>query len=73
MRSEDVEVTSGCPQSSVFGPLLFLLYTRDLSLILETIFVSYADDSMLLGKFPKPIIRELSASSLNCDLASIGD
>ena len=42
------------PQSSVLGPLLFLLYTAELTDIAENTFVTYADDSTLMAVDPSP-------------------
>ena len=46
-RSKLVNVVSEVPQSSVLGPLLFLLYTSELFSILENKLIGYADDSTL--------------------------
>ena len=43
-RSKLVDVVSEVPQGSVFGPLLFLLYTSELFSILENKLIGYADD-----------------------------
>ena len=44
-RSTLVNVVSGVPQGSVFGPLLFLLHTSEFFSILENKLIDYADDS----------------------------
>ena len=51
-RSKLVNVVSGVPQSSVLGPLLFLLYTSELFSILENMLIGYADDSTLMAVVP---------------------
>ena len=55
-------------QGSVFGPLLFLLYTSELFSILENKLIGYADDSTLIAVVPSPGLRVRVAESLSRDL-----
>jgi hypothetical protein len=45
--SEEVRVTSGVPQWSVLGPLLFLAYINDISRNIESTIRLFADDCNL--------------------------
>ena len=71
--SSSIDVVSGVPQSSVLGPLLFLLYIADLPGLLQNVLVGYVDDSTLLCTIPHPRDRSSVSASLNDDLAVISD
>ena len=51
-RSKLVNVVSGVPHGSVWGPQLFLLYTAELFSIVENELYSYAEDSNLVAVVP---------------------
>ena len=56
-RSKLVNVVSGVSQSSVLGLLFFLLYTSEISSILENKLIGYADYSTLITAVPSPGVR----------------
>ena len=72
-RSKLVNVVTGMPQGSVFGPLLFLLYISDLFSILENKLIGYADDSTLMAVVPSPSVRVAVAESLIRDLGKVSE
>jgi hypothetical protein len=45
--SEEVRVTSGVPQGSVLGPLLFLAYVNDIWRNVESTIRLFADDCII--------------------------
>ena len=63
-QSKLVDVVSGMRQGSVFGRLLFLLYTSELFSILENKLIGYADDSTLMAVVSSPGVRVAVAGSL---------
>jgi len=48
--SEEVRVTSGVPQGSVLGPLLFLAYVNDIWRNMESTIRPFADDCVIYRK-----------------------
>ena len=72
-RSKMVNIVSRVPQGSVFGPLLFLLYTSELLSILENKLIGYADDSTLIAVVPSPGVRVAVAESQSCDLMKVSE
>ena len=72
-RSKLANVVSGVQQGSVFGPLLFLLYTSELFSILENKLIGYADNSTFIAVVPYPGVRVAVAESLIRDLGRVSE
>jgi hypothetical protein len=65
--SEWVDVTSGVPQGSVLGPVLFLIYINDLDQGIASKIGKFADDS----KLSKTIKDQKGIEELQSDLAKL--
>ena len=52
-ESEWADVTSGVPQGSVLGPLLFILYANDLELGIDCRVYKFADDTKMVVRLKK--------------------
>jgi hypothetical protein len=68
-RSRIVNMACGVPQGSVLGPILFILYTADLSLVVESHGLSlhqYADDCQIYGSCRPSRTADLSALVTDC-------
>ena len=63
--SDWLEVTSGVPQGSVLGPLLFLLYVNDLPQWITTNIRMFADDTKLWHKISTTLDSQLLQNDLN--------
>ena len=59
------------PQGSVLGPVLFLVFIKDLADSLENPLYLFADDSTLCHTTCHPSDRQAAASSLSEDLDKI--
>ena len=59
-------------QGSVLGPLLFLIYTSELS-IPENKLIGYADDSTLIAVVPYPAVRATVVEFMSRDLVKVSE
>ena len=68
-HSSWVNVTSGVPQGSVLGPVLFLLYINDINDHIQSTIKLFADDSILYREIQNP--QDLAI--LQADLNTLAD
>jgi hypothetical protein len=61
-------LNAGIPQGSVFGPLLYLLFTADLLISPKTISATFADDTAVIATDNDPAI---ASSRLQTNLLTI--
>jgi len=67
--SAEVRVTSGVPQGSVLGPLLFLAYVNDIWRNMESTIRLFADDCVIYRK----MINNADMENLQKDLDRMGE
>jgi hypothetical protein len=67
--SQEVRVTSGVPQGSVLGPLLFLAYVNDIWRNIELTIRLFADDCVIYRK----IVNKKYIRKLQIDLDRLGE
>ena len=68
IKSEYITITTGIPQGSILGPLIFVIYLNDISFSSKLFkFIVYADDTTLFANFS----NLKKNNKLNTELAEI--
>ena len=67
--SEEMSITCGVPQGGLLAPLLYLIYSNDMSISVQNKLLLYADDSVLLAydKNPHNVSKLLSSDLESCN------
>ena len=68
-RSESIDVEIGVPQGSILGPILFIIYTRELQKIAEQHGLKihlFADDTQIYTSFTPDSFNTVVATLQNC-------
>jgi hypothetical protein len=65
VSSDMITVTSGIPQGSVIGPLLFIIYINDLSSRVNSNIRLSADDDVVYREISDDTDAEILSSDLN--------
>ena len=65
-RSNTLPITTGVPQGSVLGPLLFLIYINDLPMVSDVFnMLMYADDTTLYCNIDQNVSEEVINNELS--------
>ena len=65
-QSSSCLVTSGVPQGSVLGPMLFLLYMNDIISNIQSQMCLFADDCLIYCAIHSEIDHTILQNDLNC-------
>ena len=66
--SDWVNITSGVPQGSVLGPILFIIFVNDMPDVIDSMLLMFADDTKLYRTISSPIDHDI----LQQDIDRIG-
>lgn len=73
IRSDTLHISTGVPQGSILGPLLFILYINDIAQTASNAqFIIFADDTNIIFPFEKSITPSIN-QNINDQLKEISD